>query len=72
MRNLTADIILRDSHSRHSPERSQIQPGYLSIDKYKSWQFPLILVYKIYTINKYSANIAGAVTTIPAFYLGFE
>ena len=65
-RNLTGDILLRDSHSRHSPDRFRIQPGYLSIDKY-SWQFPLILVYKTYTINKNSANIAGAVTTMPLF-----
>ena len=59
-------------HTRHSPERSQIQPGYLSIDEYTSWQFPLILVYKTYTINKNSTNIARAVITIPAFYFGFE
>ena len=62
-----AHILLRDSHSRHSPEISEIQPGYLSIDKYTSWKFPLILVYKTYTINKNSANTAGAVTTMPAF-----
>ena len=72
MRNLTLDILLRDSHSRYSPDRSQVQPGFLSIDKYTSWQFPLISVYKIYTINKNSANIAGAVTTIPAFCYAFE
>ena len=68
MSNLSPDILLRDSHSRHSPERSQIQPGYLSIDKYTSWQFPLILVYKTYTINKNSADIAGAVIAIPRCY----
>ena len=72
MRNLSPGILLRDSHSRYSPERSQIQPGYLSIDKYTSWQFPLILVYKTYTINKNSANIAEAVVTIPGSYFGFE
>ena len=59
MRNLTPDILLRDSHSRYSPERSQIQPGYLSIDKYTSWQFPLILVYKTYTINKIRQILQG-------------
>ena len=62
-----AHILLRDSHSRHSPEISEIQPGYLSIDKYTSWKFPLILFYKTYTINKNFANTAGAVTTMPAF-----
>ena len=72
MRNLTADILLRESHSRHSPKRSQVHPGYLSIDKYTSWQFPLILVFKTYTINKNSANIAGAVTTMPGFYFALE
>ena len=72
MKNLTPDILLRDSHSRYSPERSQRQPGYLSINKYTSWQFTLILVYQTCTINKNSANIAGAVTTIPAFYFAFE
>ena len=72
MRNLTLDILLRDSHSRYSPDRSQVQPGFLSIDKYTSWQFPLISVYKTYTINKNSANIAEAVTTIPAFCFAFE
>ena len=72
MRNLSPGILLRDSHRRYSPERSQIQPGYLSIDKYTSWQFPLILVYKTYTINKNSANIVGAVTTIRDFYFAFE
>ena len=67
MRNLSPDILLRDSHGRYSPERSQIQPGYLSIDKYTSF-----LVYKPYTIGKNSANIAGAATTIPAFYFALE
>ena len=72
MSNLSPDILLRDSHSRHSRKRSQIQSGYLSIDKYTSWRFPLILVYKTYTINKNLANIAGAVVTIPGIYFGFE
>ena len=33
-------------HNRHSPERSQTQPEYLSIDKCISWQLPLILFIK--------------------------
>ena len=67
MRNLSPDILLRDSHSRYSPERFQIQPVYLSIDMCTSF-----LVYKPYTIGKNSANIAGAVTTIPAFYFALK
>ena len=68
MSNLSPDILLRDSNSTHSPERCQIQPGYLSIDKYTSRQFALILVHKTCTINKNSANIAGAVVTTPDFF----
>ena len=59
-------------HNRHSPERSRIQSGYLSIVKYTSRQLLLISVYKTYTINKNSIDIAGAVATMPVFYSGFE
>ena len=59
-------------HNRHSPERSRIQSGYLSIVKYTSWQVILISVYKTYTINKNPTDIAGAVTTMPVFYFGFD
>ena len=48
--------------NRHSPERSQTQPEYLSIDKYTSWQLSLISVYETCTI-KNSTVTAGEVTT---------
>ena len=57
---------------RHSPERSRTQLEYLSIDKYTPWQLLLISIYKIYTINKNSTDIAEAVTAMSHFYFGFE
>ena len=59
-------------HNRHSFEKSQTQPEHLSIDQYSSWQLPLISIYKTYPINKNSTDIAGEITTTPAFYFGFE
>ena len=32
----------------------------------------LISIYKTYSINKNSTDIAGEITTMPAFYFGFE
>ena len=67
--------------NRHSPERSQTQPKYLSIlsiDKYlsissyTSWELSLISIYRTYTIIKNSTDIAKAVTTMSAFYFGFK
>ena len=54
-------------HDRHSPERSQIQPEYLSIDTYTSRQLSLISIYKTCIINKNSTNIAGEATVMAAF-----
>ena len=59
MRNLSPGILLRDSHSRYSPESSQIQPGYLSIDKYTSWRFPLILFTKPTPSTKFQQILQG-------------
>ena len=66
---------------RHSPERSQTQPKYLSIlsiDKYlsissyTSWELSLISIYRTYTIIKNLTDIAKAVTTMSVFYFGFK
>ena len=67
--------------NRHSPERSQTQPKYLSIlsiDKYlsissyTSWELSLISIYRTYTIIKNLTDIAKAVTTMSVFYFGFQ
>ena len=67
--------------NRHSPERSQTQPKYLSIlsiDKYlsissyTSWELSLISIYRTYTIIKNSTDVAKAVTTMSVFYFGFK
>ena len=67
--------------NRHSPERSQTQPKYLSIlsiDKYlsissyTSWELSLISIYRTYTIIKNLTDIAKAVTTMSVFYFGFK
>ena len=67
--------------NRHSPERSQTQPKYLSIlsiDKYlsislyTSWELSLISIYGTYTIIKNLTDIAKAVTTMSVFYFGFK
>ena len=59
-------------HNSYIPERSRIQSGYLTIVKYTSWELLVISVYKTYTINKNSTDIAVAGTAMPVFYFGFE
>ena len=40
---ITLETLSKDKpHNRHSLERSQTQPEYLSIDQYTAWQLPLI------------------------------
>ena len=70
---INMEVLSKDKpHNRHSPERSRTQSEYLPIVKCTYWQLLLISVYKAYTINKNSTDIAGTVTTVPVFKFRFE